>query len=193
MSGDWAWDQCVSELYKECWCLLILPQKDLISVDIDTHGAIFIPVILGSNKTTVSVATGQHEYHPVYLSIGNVHNHIRRAHKDALVLIGFLPIPKGEFVNAPQGLQSHKYSGARKDTNNETFRDFHRRLLHGCFTVTLETLEPFMHKWDVVQCSDHHFRRAIYGLGAFIADYPEQTAVSGTVYNWCVTSALCVI
>lgn len=61
------------------------------------HGAIFIPIILGSDKTTVSVATGQQEYHPVYLSIGNVRNHIRRAHKDALVLIGFLPIPKGEF------------------------------------------------------------------------------------------------
>lgn len=61
------------------------------------HGAIFIPIILGSNKTTVSVATGQYEYHPIYLSIGNVHNHIWQAHKDALVLIGFLPIPKGRF------------------------------------------------------------------------------------------------
>ena len=55
----------------------------------------FVPVILGSDKTTVSVATGQHVYHPVYLSVGNVHNCIRRAHKDALVLIAFLPIPKG--------------------------------------------------------------------------------------------------
>jgi hypothetical protein len=56
----------------------------------------FIPIILGSDKTTVSVATGQHEYHPIYISVGNVRNHIRRAHKDALVLIGFLPIPKGK-------------------------------------------------------------------------------------------------
>ena len=55
----------------------------------------FVPIILGSDKTTVSVATGQNDFHPVYLSIGNVQNHIRRAHKDALVLIGFLPIPKG--------------------------------------------------------------------------------------------------
>ena len=60
------------------------------------HGATFIPIIIGSDKTTTSVATGQHEYHPVYLSVGNVQNRIRRAHKDALVLIGFLPIPKGE-------------------------------------------------------------------------------------------------
>ena len=121
MSGDWAWDQCVSELYKECWRLLILPQKDLISVDIDIHRAIFIPIILGSDKTTISVATGQHEYHPVYLLIRNVHNHIRQSHKDAFILIGFLPIPKGEFMNAPQDLHSHKYLGVQKDTNKETF------------------------------------------------------------------------
>ncbi|KAF9790606.1 hypothetical protein BJ322DRAFT_1104263 [Thelephora terrestris] len=152
MSANWAWKQC-----------------DLISVDRDTHGAIFIPVILGSDKTTVSVATGQNEYHPVYLSVGNVHNHLRRAHKDALVLIGFLPIPKG----------------ARKDTDNETFRDFRRRIFHGSLTAINMTLEPFMSDWDVIRCSDHHFRRAIYGLGPYIADYPEQSATAGTVYNWC--------
>ena len=55
----------------------------------------FVPVILGSDKTTVSVATGQNDFYPLYLSIGNVQNHIRRAHKNALVLIAFLPIPKG--------------------------------------------------------------------------------------------------
>src|ERR1700742_4017859 len=44
-----------------------------------------------------------------------------------------------------------------------------------------------MHEWDVVRCSDHHFRRAIYGLGPYIADYPEQTASAGIVYGWCVT------
>lgn len=59
-----------------------------------------MPIILGSDKTTVSVATGQHEYHPVYLSVGNVHNHLRRAHKDALTLIAFLPIPKGRSSNS---------------------------------------------------------------------------------------------
>ena len=64
-------------------------------MDLATHGSMFIPIILGSDKTTVSVMTGQHSYHPVYLSVGNIHNRIRRAHKDGLVLVGFLPIPKG--------------------------------------------------------------------------------------------------
>lgn len=45
--------------------------------------ASFVPVILGSDKTTVSVATGQNKYYPLYCSIGNVHNNIRRAHRNA--------------------------------------------------------------------------------------------------------------
>jgi hypothetical protein len=53
-------------------------------------------VILGSDKTTVSVATGQNEYYPLYAGIGNAQNHVRRAHRNALALIGFLAIPKSE-------------------------------------------------------------------------------------------------
>lgn len=55
----------------------------------------FVPVILGSDKTTVSVATGQNDFYPVYLSIGNIHNAARRAHGHGLVLLGFLAVPKG--------------------------------------------------------------------------------------------------
>lgn len=54
----------------------------------------FVPIILGSDKTTVSIATGDNEYYPLYASIGNVHNSIRRAHRNAVVLVGFLSIPK---------------------------------------------------------------------------------------------------
>lgn len=54
----------------------------------------FVPVILGSDKTTVSVATGQNEYYPLYMSNGNVHNNIRKAHSGAVSLVGFLAIPK---------------------------------------------------------------------------------------------------
>lgn len=59
-----------------------------------SQGAAFVPVILGSDKTTVSVATGQNEYYPLYLSIGNVHNSVRRAHRNAVSVIAFLSIPK---------------------------------------------------------------------------------------------------
>ncbi|KIK16545.1 hypothetical protein PISMIDRAFT_42383, partial [Pisolithus microcarpus 441] len=75
MTGNWAWSQC-NELSK----------------DPDNHGAMFVPIILGSDKTTVSVATGNNEYYPLYISTGNVHNGMRRAHGEAVSLLGFLSI-----------------------------------------------------------------------------------------------------
>ena len=68
--------------------------QDAIAEDRSTHGSMFVPVILGSDKTTVSVATGQNEYYPLYISIGNVQNSVRRAHKNAVSLLAFLAIPK---------------------------------------------------------------------------------------------------
>ena len=44
------------------------------------HGSVFMPIILGSDKTTVSVATGQNNFYPLYMSIGNIHNMLCRAH-----------------------------------------------------------------------------------------------------------------
>ena len=64
-----------------------------------THGAMFVPIILGSDKTTVSVATGNNKYWPVYGSIGNIHNNVRRAHGSGLVLIAFLSIPKSIYLS----------------------------------------------------------------------------------------------
>lgn len=57
----------------------------------------FVPVVLGSDKTTVSVATGQNEYYPLYGSLGNVSNNVRRGHRNAVAIIGFLAIPKSKY------------------------------------------------------------------------------------------------
>jgi len=54
----------------------------------------FVPIILGSDKTTVSIATGDNEYYPLYASVGNVYNNIRWVHRNAVILVGFLAIPK---------------------------------------------------------------------------------------------------
>ena len=56
-----------------------------------------VPVILGADKTTVSVATGHVEYHPLYLTIGNITNLLCCAHANAVIPIGFLAIPKCEY------------------------------------------------------------------------------------------------
>jgi len=72
--------------------------QDQIAEDPDTHGSTFVPIILGSDKTTVSVTTGQNDYYPLYASIGNVRNNVRRAYCGALAVVGFLAMPKSTFL-----------------------------------------------------------------------------------------------
>jgi hypothetical protein len=40
----------------------------------------------------------------------------------------------------------------------------------------------------VTKCADGHYRRCIYGLGPYIADYPEQALLACIVQNWCARS-----
>jgi hypothetical protein len=35
------------------------------------------------------------------------------------------------------------------------------------------------------RCPDGHYRRVIFDLAAYIADYPEQVYLAGIVQNWC--------
>ncbi|KAH9010076.1 hypothetical protein EDB85DRAFT_2077509 [Lactarius pseudohatsudake] len=152
MSGNWAWRQAT-----------------IIAEDPETHGSVFCPIILGSDKTTVSVATGHNEYWPIYLSIGNIHNNIRRAHRNGVVLLGFFAIPK----------TTHEFRDDPK------FRRFRRQLLHSSLAKILEPLRPGMTTPEVVRFPDDHFRKVIYGLGPYIADYPEQALLACVVQGWC--------
>ncbi|KAJ7602107.1 hypothetical protein B0H17DRAFT_1165319 [Mycena rosella] len=135
---------------------------------IDTR-ATFIPIILGSDKTTVSVATGQNDYYPLYMSNVLVHNNVRRAHRNAVTLIGFLAIPKTD----------------RENQDTAEFRTFRRNLFHGSLREILKSLKPGMETPEVIQFADGHYRRAIYGLGPYIADYPEQVLLACIVQGWC--------
>ncbi|KAF7982136.1 hypothetical protein HWV62_29873 [Athelia sp. TMB] len=152
MSGDWAWRQA-----------------DIITKDPRTHGAFLITAVAGSDKTTVSVGTGNIEYHPIYLSVGNIHNNTRRAHRNGVVLLGFLPIPKTSKENADDG----------------AFRKFRRQLFHTAIARMLLALKPGMTDPIVMLCTDGHFRRAIFSLGPYIADYPEQCMLALVVQGWC--------
>ncbi|KAF8868321.1 hypothetical protein BD779DRAFT_1684189 [Infundibulicybe gibba] len=152
MSGNWCWRHA-----------------DMIAENRDNHGSTFCPIILGSDKTTVSVATGQNEYYPLYMSNGLVHNNVRRAHRNAVSLIGFLAVPKTD----------------REHQDSEEFRNFRRRLFHGSIRRILEPLRLGMDTPEIVQFGDGHYRRVIYGIGPYIADYPEQVLLTCIVQGWC--------
>ena len=76
MTGDWVWEEGVSSKFLAMLFISYLTTnvQDRIASDPETHGAMLVPIILGSDKTTVSVRTGNNEYYPLYISIGTVHN-----------------------------------------------------------------------------------------------------------------------
>ncbi|KIK13024.1 hypothetical protein PISMIDRAFT_42034, partial [Pisolithus microcarpus 441] len=85
-------------------------------------------IIIGSDKTTVSVAMGQNNYWPVYLSIGNIHNNVQQAHWNAIKLLAFLAIPKV----------------AKKYTDDPMFWHFKKQLFHTVMTRIFSTLKDGM-------------------------------------------------
>ncbi|KAF8149984.1 hypothetical protein B0H34DRAFT_785236 [Crassisporium funariophilum] len=152
LSGDWAHKQA-----------------DIIAQLPESEGAMFVPIVAGSDKTTVSVATGHQEYHPVYMSPGCITNIARRAHGNGLLPVAFLPIPKTS--------KNH-----RKDGKYATFV---RQMYHACLAQVFAPLKAGMTTPEIVRCPDGHLRRAYYGLGPYIADYPEQVWLAGIVQWWC--------
>ncbi|TFK63944.1 hypothetical protein BDN72DRAFT_291432 [Pluteus cervinus] len=152
MSADWAWKTA-----------------DIIANDPSTHGAMLIPIIVGSDKTTVSVATGHQQYHPVYISPGNLTNTARRAHTNAVLPVAFLPIPKTN----------------RKQRKRREWKKFCRQLYHTCFEKIFLPLEPGMTTPELIRCPDHHLRRGIYNLGPHVMDYIEQVWMAAIVQMWC--------
>jgi hypothetical protein len=154
----------------------------------DTAGSMFVPIVMGSDKTTVSVATGQNDYWPLYASIGNVHNNIRRAHGNGLVLVAFLANPKSLFlIYCLNGRKLTALILLADKANSETaeFRQFRRQLYHSSLSFIFSSLKPGMMIPEVVQCPDHHFRHVLWGLAPYIADYQEQLIVACIVQYWC--------
>ncbi|KAG2030481.1 hypothetical protein BDR03DRAFT_936643 [Suillus americanus] len=131
MTRNWAWNQ-----------------SNTLANDPDCHGAMFVPVILGSDKTTVSMATGQNDFYPLYISTGNLHNNAHHAHKESVSLVGFLSIPQTE----------------RDHDMTDEFRGFRQHIFHASLKAILETFRHTMEKPEVAKCADGHYQHAVYGL-----------------------------
>lgn len=76
-------------------------------------------------------------------------------------------------------------SAAREWAADEEYRIFKKQLYHACLAKILAPLRPSMTTPIILRCPDGHYRRAIFELGPFIADYPEQVYLAGIVQGWC--------
>ncbi|KAF4602983.1 hypothetical protein EYR38_003387 [Pleurotus pulmonarius] len=103
------------------------------------------------------------------MSIGNIRNNVRRAHRQGVIPVAFLAIPKAD----------------RKYDNDTEFQKFKRHLYHTSIAAVFQSLKPHMTKPVVRRCPDGHYRRVIFDFGPFIGDYPEQVLLAGVAQNWC--------
>ncbi|KIK44335.1 hypothetical protein CY34DRAFT_23094 [Suillus luteus UH-Slu-Lm8-n1] len=126
------------------------------------------PVILTSDKTSLSQFQGDQEVWPVYLTLGDISKDIRQQpSKHASILIAYLSISKLECFSC--------------DT-----RSLERyRLFHYCMTQVLEPLVSAGKDGVDVICLDSRVRHMHPILAAYVTDFPEQCLVSCCMENRC--------
>ena len=124
------------------------------------------------------------------MSNGLVHNNLCRAHRNAVTLIAFLAIPKSECYlpvceHRAAAIEYLVTTADREHEDSAEFCIFQRNLFHGSINHILQALQPDLETPEIVCYADGHFRRTIYGIGPYIADYPEQVLLACIVQGWC--------
>ena len=84
-----------------------------------------------------------------------------------------------KLMNVPYSLGERDCDGSLR------FWVFKRQLYHASVAAILRPLLPGMTSYVIRRCPDGHYRRVVYDLVAFIADYPEQVLLAGIVQGWC--------
>ncbi|KAH0825928.1 hypothetical protein J3R83DRAFT_7607 [Lanmaoa asiatica] len=139
MSGDHAWDIQSS-----------LPE-----------GHSFVGVIGASDKTPLTLGSGNKEMHPLLLSLANIHADVRmKASSHAFALAAYLPIPK--FLNVSPAIQSVLSA----------------RVYHFAISIVMQNLKEVAREGAVMSDPNGLLRLIHTPLVSWIANLPEQHVIS---------------
>ena len=127
-------------------------------------------LIVSTDKTQLTQFSGSKQAYPIYLTLGNIPNRLRRKPSEqACILLGYLPVEK-----VTRGTLSKVEVSAR-----------YRRLFHAAMTVLFEPLKEAGIKGVEMTSGDGVVRIVHPVLAAYVADYPEQCLVTCSKYGTC--------
>ncbi|QRV91982.1 hypothetical protein RhiJN_20000 [Ceratobasidium sp. AG-Ba] len=130
-----------------------------------------VPIILSTDKTKMTVFSGNQKAWPVYLTIGNISKDIRGCPSErATLLVGYIPV-----------------SNLSNISNNRERSEAGWQLFHTCMESILEPLKTLSRTGFDVLCADGGVRRVFPILAAYIANFPEQVTIA------CVRDSGCPI
>ena len=76
-------------------------------------------------------------------------------------------------------------SANKAHTHDVDFCQFWQKLFHVSLSYILQSLWPGKITPEVFWCPDGHFWHVIWGIGPYIANYPEQVLLACIIKNWC--------
>ncbi|KAI6014080.1 hypothetical protein PISMIDRAFT_110851 [Pisolithus microcarpus 441] len=124
-------------------------------------GHSFVGVIGASDKTPLTIGTGNKEMHPLLLSLANIHAGVRmKATSHSFALAAYLPIPK--FRNVSPAVQAVLSA----------------RVYHFAVSIVMKELKGASRDGTVLSDPNGDLRIIHTPLVAWIADYPEQLLVA---------------
>ncbi|KEP47678.1 hypothetical protein V565_147660, partial [Rhizoctonia solani 123E] len=128
-------------------------------------------VMIASDSTQLSTHSGNVSAHAVYVTLANIDKSMRnQTSQDAWALVAYIPISK-----FPATMLKHEEKS--KDYRTKLLGLLNRRLLHRCLSIITRPLRRTIpHR---VAGSDGFNRGVIYKLIAYIADFEEQTRLTG--------------
>ncbi|KAF9025713.1 hypothetical protein BDZ89DRAFT_922924, partial [Hymenopellis radicata] len=134
------------------------------------EGRTVVPVILATDKTQLTQFSGSKQAYPVYLTLGNIPNSLRRKpSQQACVLVAYLPVEKMSKRRLSKREHSARY----------------QRLFHHAMRIIVAPLIAVGKDGIEMVGGDGAVHLVHPILASYVADFPEQCLVTCSKYGTC--------